>query len=112
MAESSKNRNSLSLLYMQPIQEAIRKTARKTEPRSSKMRNAALVFSQFCELLSCAVCIYNTGMEFLYFDNFAVFRICGFEIWQNFQAEFRYELEVFPQEGYHFFGKTVRGYGN
>ncbi len=35
-------------------------------PRSSLMRNAVRFFSQFCELLSCAVCIYNRCMEFLF----------------------------------------------
>lgn len=47
-----------------------------------------MFFSQFCELLSCAVCIYNTDMEFLYFDYFAVFRIAVPEYGRRIKRSF------------------------
>ena len=58
-------------------------------PRSSLMRNAVRFFSQICELLSCAVCIYNRCMEFLFFDDFDMSVSKDDETIQNFEQGFR-----------------------
>lgn len=53
------------------------------------MRNAVRFFSQICELLYCAVCIYNRCMEFLFFDDFDMSVSKDDETIQNFEQGFR-----------------------